>query len=293
MKSKDVQIKTGLTRKAIEYYESLGLITPSRTENGYRNYSKEDISKLSRIGMYRKLGLNISEISQVLVSEDRKKIISNIIRDREIHKKIDNKKLNLLRRFLEGSLLEDGYSSFSEIEEELFSIEAQKSIYECLSDKFPGYLGQMFFLNYAPFLQGRLQTDEQKEAFSQLVVFLDNLKNPPFTEEEKQILINVPEEITVEMIESSVEDKINALNNIDNWMEENREIIEQYQNFKNSDEYQSLPIVHIYEKMKTFFQESGYYEVAIPLIRKMSPDYDSYYLKLMDVNEHFVKKLNP
>lgn len=28
MKSKEVQAKTGLTRKAIEYYEELGLVTP-------------------------------------------------------------------------------------------------------------------------------------------------------------------------------------------------------------------------------------------------------------------------
>jgi DNA-binding transcriptional MerR regulator len=32
MKSKDVQAKTELTRKAIEYYEDLGLVAPSRNE---------------------------------------------------------------------------------------------------------------------------------------------------------------------------------------------------------------------------------------------------------------------
>ena len=34
MKRKDAQDKTGLTRKAIEYYEELGLIHPSRDESG-------------------------------------------------------------------------------------------------------------------------------------------------------------------------------------------------------------------------------------------------------------------
>ncbi len=56
MKSKEVQTKTGLTRKAIEYYEAQGLLNPSRDENGYRNYSDQDVSRLSQISGYRKLG---------------------------------------------------------------------------------------------------------------------------------------------------------------------------------------------------------------------------------------------
>lgn len=32
--------KTGLTKKAIEYYEEQGLICPKISENGYRNFHK-------------------------------------------------------------------------------------------------------------------------------------------------------------------------------------------------------------------------------------------------------------
>ncbi|MDD7183587.1 MerR family transcriptional regulator [Peptostreptococcus porci] len=38
----EIQSKTGLTRKAIEYYEKKGLINPRKLENGYRDYSEED-----------------------------------------------------------------------------------------------------------------------------------------------------------------------------------------------------------------------------------------------------------
>lgn len=36
----EIQNKTGLTSKAIEYYEEKGLIKPLKLENGYRDYSE-------------------------------------------------------------------------------------------------------------------------------------------------------------------------------------------------------------------------------------------------------------
>lgn len=44
MNIKIVSEKTGLTKKAIKYYESEGLINPSKNNgNNYREYSDEDI----------------------------------------------------------------------------------------------------------------------------------------------------------------------------------------------------------------------------------------------------------
>ena len=39
----EVRMKTDLTRKAIEYYEEKGFITPKREENNYRVYSENDV----------------------------------------------------------------------------------------------------------------------------------------------------------------------------------------------------------------------------------------------------------
>ena len=45
MKIKEAEEKTGLTRKAIRYYESNGLIHPAQSEeNGYKDYDEETIS---------------------------------------------------------------------------------------------------------------------------------------------------------------------------------------------------------------------------------------------------------
>ena len=44
----------------------------------------------------------------------------------------------------------------------------------------------------------------------------------------------------------------------------------------------------IQDKLKNFLKENQYYEIAIPLIRKFSKSYDSYYKKLLKANEQYL-----
>jgi histidyl-tRNA synthetase len=150
----------------------------------------------------------------------------------------------------------------------------------------------MFFVNYAPFLQGRLETTDQLDAFNQLIRFLDQMEDLPFTEEEMRTIQEASESITIENMESIVESKLQAVQDAEKWMEENHDIIQRYQEFKNSEDYQSMSIVKLFEKMKQFLQESDYYEVVNPLLRKMSPSYDKYYQQLIQSNEYFMKNLD-
>lgn len=62
MKINDVAKITGLTPKAIRLYESKGLISIAREENGYRNYSNEDIEALKQIKLFRSVGVSIADI---------------------------------------------------------------------------------------------------------------------------------------------------------------------------------------------------------------------------------------
>ena len=62
MKINDVEKITGLTPKAIRLYESKGLISIAREENGYRNYSNEDIEALKQIKLFRSVGVSIADI---------------------------------------------------------------------------------------------------------------------------------------------------------------------------------------------------------------------------------------
>lgn len=65
MKVNELEKLIGISRANIRFYESEGFIKPNRSENGYRNYSDEDVAVLKKVIVYRKLGLSIAEIKEV------------------------------------------------------------------------------------------------------------------------------------------------------------------------------------------------------------------------------------
>lgn len=63
MKINQVEQLVGITKKNIRFYEDQGLLSPGRNrENGYRDYTEEDVKKLEQIKLLRKLGLPLEEI---------------------------------------------------------------------------------------------------------------------------------------------------------------------------------------------------------------------------------------
>jgi len=57
---------SGLPAKTIRYYEDIGLITPARRDNGYRDYSDPDVHKLRFIQRARGLGFSVAECRSLL-----------------------------------------------------------------------------------------------------------------------------------------------------------------------------------------------------------------------------------
>lgn len=64
--------RSGLPAKTIRYYEDIGLIAPQRTENGYRDYSNEDVHRLRFLQRSRSLGFSVEECRQLLSLYDDK-----------------------------------------------------------------------------------------------------------------------------------------------------------------------------------------------------------------------------
>lgn len=57
----DVSRRSGLPAKTIRYYEDIGLVTPQRSENGYRAFRESDLHKLAFLGRARTLGFSIED----------------------------------------------------------------------------------------------------------------------------------------------------------------------------------------------------------------------------------------
>lgn len=81
----EVAAETGLTTRAIRYYEEMGLLEPAaRSEGDYRLYDADDLDRLRYIkGLRDDAGFSLAEIAQLL--EDETARARNRERFRETH----------------------------------------------------------------------------------------------------------------------------------------------------------------------------------------------------------------
>lgn len=70
MKINEVERIVGITKGNIRFYEKEGLLTPGRnSENGYRDYTKEDAQWLKKIRVLRMLDVPLEEIRRMRAGE--------------------------------------------------------------------------------------------------------------------------------------------------------------------------------------------------------------------------------
>ena len=58
--------QSNLPPKTIRYYEDISLVRPARAENGYRDYSDDDVHRLKFLQRARSLGFTIIECRTLL-----------------------------------------------------------------------------------------------------------------------------------------------------------------------------------------------------------------------------------
>lgn len=64
--------RIGVNPKTIRYYEGIGLLpAPERLPSGYREYTDDDVERLRFIRTAQRLGLSLSEISEILGFRER------------------------------------------------------------------------------------------------------------------------------------------------------------------------------------------------------------------------------
>jgi DNA-binding transcriptional MerR regulator len=62
---------TGVTVKALQHYDRLGLLRPSRTPSGHRIYSDRDVERLQQIVALKSIGVPLKKIKAVLDGNGR------------------------------------------------------------------------------------------------------------------------------------------------------------------------------------------------------------------------------
>ncbi len=66
MNIKDVSVRVGLPAKTIRYYEEIGLVTPDRAANGYRDFSAAHVHTLTFLARARGLGFSVEDCRELL-----------------------------------------------------------------------------------------------------------------------------------------------------------------------------------------------------------------------------------
>ncbi len=275
---------TGLTKKAVEYYQLKGLVSPKVNENGYREFSDCDLSRLKEIALLRKLGLCTDEIKQVLDSNDKNHTLSLIRQAKENQVKADLFRLDLLGQLIDGR-------GVAEIQESLDLLEQRSTIKEKLLIAFPGYYGRYLSFHYGRFLNEPIKTNEQKISYDKIVNFLDNMEPLEIPEEFQDILDETEKCLDDEKFEQIRDHILSAYNDFDTYWENNKDDFIRYAEFKKTDEYRNSIMPQLMDLFREFGETSGYYDVFIPTMRRLSPAYDFYYKKMLEANEKLIQKV--
>ena len=273
--------KCSLTKKAVEYYIEAGLISPFVQENGYRDFSVKDVDLLRKISILRNLGLSVSEIKSVFSMQNL-----TLLKEISNKKALEIKVLQEKREMLCALAVSHDWDWASE---QLRQIEKKYSVLERLENAFPGYYGKYLCLHFGRYLNEPVTTTEQQEAFDTIIDFLDSVDFNISDDLRKYL-----DEITVNFDETfaeSVSDNMEELlQDTEKYLAKNREFLENYMALKQSEEYKQSPAYQLEKSLRHFVEASGYTDVFIPAMCRISRSYQGYYDALQKANEVFLQK---
>lgn len=132
MQLKEVMKETGLSARAIKYYEQQKLTTVKKEENGYRCYTSEDVQILRRISVYRKLGISIMDIRNLLKGE-KKEILQRILEEKQTEQALQQKQIEGLRQLMEHGEIQQAETCID-----------YETIGQAILDAVPGFYGRYF-----------------------------------------------------------------------------------------------------------------------------------------------------
>lgn len=277
---KQVCEETRLTKKAIDYYTEQGFVQPAVLDNGYRDFSAAHIDTLKKIVVLRKLGLGIADIKSVLADKSADTLQTLAARNH----------LRLQREKAKQDML-DRLSVQQDWEEIGRQINHQSmTIAERLLDAFPGYYGRFISLHFARFLNHPIDTPAQQQAYEQIVGFLDNVPPIQISEELLDYIEENTKSLGVQNIAEMNKITQTSIENPDVFLSENKEMLDWYVAYKQSDAYKNSPAYRLQTLLKEFNAASGYNDIFIPAMKKLSPSYAAYVRQLETANEKLLSR---
>lgn len=82
MKIGELAERTGVSVRALRYYEEKGILTPERTPSGYRIFAESDIGKVTHIQTLLAAGLGMDLIGEILSCLSAESLLLDSCRER-------------------------------------------------------------------------------------------------------------------------------------------------------------------------------------------------------------------
>lgn len=286
MRINEVVEHVDLSKRAVKYYEEKGLIKITKDENGYRNYTEKDIEVLEQISVYRKIGIDLNSIKNILTNPEIEKMV---LEDLYAKKKcdIENQKQQLL-------VLEEMINSknikYRTINEEL----DYTSIADSIKEMIPGVFGRMFMYHFLPYLNVPFESEDQREAYNNIIEFWDNVKikiplSMRISNFLNKLLIN---NNNIEEVTKRIDQNISMiLNPSEQEYEKTKKMIYSSYKIQNKFLYKYNIASIAKRKMMKELQRCGYNDIFIPNMKILSPKYNEYHNALMNLNNRICKEL--
>lgn len=281
MRLNEVIKQVDLSKRAIKFYEEKGLLKTKRDSNGYRNYTDKDISLLKEISSYRKMGIGLSNIKEIL---NDKSVLKQILIEKKKEITISQNELEALEKFIENNNIEELYDSVD-----------YKTLADAIQNSIPGFYGYYFLNHFLPYLQIRIQTKEQQEAYNRLIEFWDNtnIRIPFLMKLNSWILFKLNSKksliVQIEQIDSQIKEMLNPTE--EEYEKLKKKVNDGYK-LKNSIFYKYSLIGISQRKFMKELQNKGYNDIFIPSMIALSPKYKEYHNALMAINKRICDDLD-
>lgn len=267
------------TQRAIKFYEEKGLLTPvARRENGYRDYSAEDISRLHEIQAYRKLGIGLADIRRLL-SGDAPALLREILERKRAEADAQQQEIAALEAYLsrpDAQALDEAVDFVS--------------IADAMRAQLPGFFGGYLAAHFAPYLMSiRITTPEQQDAYRRILAFWDNPKlRLPLSFRVSMLLSRLVPQMPASAMDAQIQAMLNPSEEAYARM---REQTLRTVRMRKKPLVRYSPGEVMKRRMMRALKDCGYYDVFIPEMMRLSPAYRAYHEALFALNDRLCRDL--
>lgn len=278
MKIQEVCDYCHITKKAIYYYEKQHLINICKNQNGYREFSDEDIQRIQEIVMYRSFDIAIGDIRYLLDLEknQKKSYLQKIYQQRQKQIAYMQDNLKQMHDYIENDN-QDYVGCISDI-------------YQVMKDSIPQPFFEMFYDHFEAYLHITIQSSKQYEAYQRIIDFWNHFEMKiPLS---YRLLLFVSG-LNQEKLKQGWHD-VNLYKNQLLEQEDAYEKMKQLclQNYHLQQKWWYRLLNYPQRKMKIRLRNSGYYDILLPTMCDLSQDYARYHQQLTKLNQKVCQELN-